>query len=139
MVVRYNEYTAADINSGPAPGYSQGQAQAAAALIAAEVLPRGIKFEWTDLTYQQELAGNATFVVFPIGILIVFLVLAALYESLTLPLAVILVVPLSMFSALFGVWITRGDNNIFTQIGLMVLVGLSAKNAIFIVDFSPHL
>src|SRR5260370_38142267 len=101
MVVRYNEYTAADINSGPAPGYSEGQAQAAAARIAAEVLPRGIKFEWTDLTYQQELAGNATFVVFPISILMVFLVLAALYESLTLPLPVILVLPLRKFSALF--------------------------------------
>jgi multidrug efflux pump len=139
MVVRYNGYTAADINSGPAPGYSEGQAQAAAERIAAEVLPRGIKFEWTDLTYQQQLAGNAAFVVFPVSVLLVFLVLAALYESLTLPLAVIMVVPLSIFSALFGVWITNGDNNIFTQIGLVVLVGLSAKNAILIVEFAREL
>jgi multidrug efflux pump len=139
MVVRYNGYTAADINGGPAPGYSSGQAQEAAEKIAAEVLPRGIKFEWTDLTFQQVLAGNSGLWVFPISVLLVFLVLAALYESLTLPLAVILIVPMSLLCALTGVWLTNGDNNIFTQIGLMVLVGLSAKNAILIVEFAREL
>jgi multidrug efflux pump len=139
MVVRYNGYTAADINGGPAPGFSSGQAQAAAERVAAQVLPHGVKLEWTDLTYQQILAGNAGLWVFPISVLLVFLVLAALYESLTLPLAVILIVPMSVLSALTGVWLTQGDNNIFTQIGLMVLVGLSAKNAILIVEFARQL
>ncbi|MPS48706.1 efflux RND transporter permease subunit [Methylobacillus sp.] len=139
MVVRYNGYTAADINGGAAPGYSTGQAQAAVERIAAQTLPPGIKFEWTDLTYQQILAGNAGIWVFPISVLLVFLVLAALYESLTLPLAVILIVPMSILAALTGVWLTNGDNNIFTQIGLMVLVGLSAKNAILIVEFAREL
>jgi multidrug efflux pump len=138
-VVRYNGFTAADLNAGPALGYSLNQAQEAVERIAENSLPPGIKFEWTDLAYQQKLAGNAALMVFPICVLLVFLVLAAQYESLTLPLAVILIVPMSLMSALLGVWLTNGDNNIFTQIGLVVLVGLSAKNAILIVEFAREL
>nr|WP_298716452.1 multidrug efflux RND transporter permease subunit [uncultured Steroidobacter sp.] len=135
-VFRYNGYLTADINGGPAPGYSTGQAKAVMERILAENLPNGVKYEWTDLTYQEILVGNSSVFVFPLCVLLVVLVLAALYESWTLPLAIVAIVPMALLSAIFGVWITGGDNNIFTQIALFVLVGLASKNAILIVEFA---
>jgi hydrophobe/amphiphile efflux-1 (HAE1) family protein/NodT family efflux transporter outer membrane factor (OMF) lipoprotein len=135
-VMRYNGYPAAEINGGPAPGYSSGQAEAAMAGLVTKNLPRGMEFEWTDLTYQRVLAGNTAIYVYPLCLLLVFLVLAALYESFRLPLAIIMIVPMCLLFAITGVYLKGSDNNIFTQIGLIVLVGLACKNAILIVEFA---
>ena len=137
-VMRYNGYPAAEINGGPAPGFSSGQAEAAMTKLVTEGLPRGMAYEWTELTYQRILAGNTAVYVGPLCILLVFLVLAALYESFRLPLAIILIVPMCLLFAIAGVWLKGSDNNIFTQIGLIVLVGLACKNAILIVEFAKR-
>jgi multidrug efflux pump len=137
--MRYNAFRSADLNGGPAPGYSSGQAQQAITRILAETLPKGMGFEWTELTFQQEIAGNTAILVFPICVLLVFLVLAAKYENLLLPLAIILIVPMCLLSAIWGVWLSGGDNNIFTQIALFVLAGLACKNAILIVEFAHEI
>jgi multidrug efflux pump len=129
-VTRYNGYNAAEVNGAATPGTSSGQAMAAIAETAARELPAGTSYEWTDLTYQQILAGNTAVLVFPLC------VLSAQYESWSLPLSVILIVPMCLLAAITGVWLDGSDNNIFTQIGLFVLVGLSCKNAILIVEFA---
>jgi multidrug efflux pump len=135
-VMHYNGFVTAEINGAAAPGYSSGQAQIAVEKLLKEELPNGMTYEWTDLTYQQILSGNTALLVFPLCVLLAFLVLAAQYESWSLPLAVILIVPMTLLSAITGVILSGSDNNIFTQIGLIVLVGLACKNAILIVEFA---
>ncbi len=137
--MRYNATRAADLNGAPQHGVSSDQAQAEMERILKETLPKGMRYEWTELSYQQILAGNTALFVFPLCVLFVFLVLAAQYESVSLPLAVILIVPMCLLCAITGVWIMGKENNIFTQIGFIVLVGLSCKNSILIVEFAREL
>jgi multidrug efflux pump len=137
-VFHYNGYLAADISGSPLPPLSSGQGEDLIAGIVKGALPGGFEFEWTDLTFQKIIAGNTAIYIYPLCILLVFMVLAAQYESLRLPLAIILIVPLCLLFALIGVHYTGGDNNIFTQIGFIVLIGLACKNAILIVEFAKE-
>ncbi|PWT82080.1 MAG: multidrug efflux RND transporter permease subunit, partial [Acidobacteria bacterium] len=132
----YNGYLTAAINGSPGKGFSSGQAEAAMARLVSEILPKGMSFEWTALTFQNVIVGNTAIYIFPLCVVLMFLVLAAQYESLRLPLAIVLIAPLCLLFALVGVQIDGGDNNIFTQIAMIVLIGLGCKNAILIVEFA---
>jgi HAE1 family hydrophobic/amphiphilic exporter-1 len=138
-VVRYNLYPAADVNAATGKGVSSGQAIASLESLADEVLPAGLGYAWTDIAYQEISAGNTAPIAFSLAVLFVFIVLAAQYESLSLPFAIILIVPMVLLSAMIGVTLRGMDNNLMTQIGLVVLVGLASKNAILIVEFARQL
>jgi multidrug efflux pump len=138
QVMHYNGFPSAEINGAPAPGYSSGQAQEAIAQVLRDRLPGSMQFEWTELAYQEIIAGNTMILIFPLCVLLVYVVLAAQYESWTMPLSVILIVPMTLLCAIAGVWLTNGDNNVFTQVSFLVLAGLACKNAILIVEFAKQ-
>ena len=138
-ISRYNGFASADISGAPAPGISAGDAVAAMKEILQRELPEGFSYEWTDLTYQQLRDGSAGLLVFPLAVALAFLILAAAYGSWSLPVAVLGIVPMVLLGALGGVWVTKGDNNLFTQIAFVVLIGLATKNAILIVEFARRM
>src|SRR5436305_13468827 len=137
-VVRYNMFPGAEVQANSAPGHSSGAAIAAVERLAREKLPSGMAIEWTELAYQEQLAGNTALYIFPLCVLFVFLVHSAEYESWSLPMAIILIAPMCLPFALFGTWLRGLDNNLITQIGFITLIGLAAKNAVLIVEFAKQ-
>jgi len=138
-VTRYNLAPAVAVDGDTAPGYSTGQTLRTMEKVAGDQLEAGFDFEWTGIAYQQKYAGNTAILVFSLAVLLVFLVLAAQYESLVLPLSIILIVPMCLLAAMAGINLRGMDNSVLTQIGLVVLIALSAKNAILIVEFAREL